>query len=61
MAGQPSPNVYIVAGPNGAGKSSFARLFLPEYADCLDRSALRIERREARGDQVGVDELPSLC
>lgn len=30
------PNVFIVAGSNGAGKSTFARLFLPDYADCKE-------------------------
>jgi len=29
-----SPNVYIIAGPNGVGKTTFARKFLPTYADC---------------------------
>jgi predicted ABC-type ATPase len=29
-----NPNVYIVAGPNGVGKTTFAREFLPNYADC---------------------------
>ena len=29
-----SPNVYIIAGPNGIGKTTFARQFLPYYADC---------------------------
>ena len=29
-----SPNLYIVAGPNGVGKTTFAREFLPNYADC---------------------------
>jgi len=29
-----SRNVYIIAGPNGVGKTTFAREFLPEYADC---------------------------
>jgi predicted ABC-type ATPase len=28
------PNVYIIAGPNGVGKTTFAREFLPNYADC---------------------------
>ncbi len=28
------PNVYIIAGPNGVGKTTFAREFLPHYADC---------------------------
>lgn len=28
------PNLYIVAGPNGVGKTTFARKFLPRYADC---------------------------
>lgn len=30
------PCLYVVAGPNGSGKSTFARLFLPEYADCRE-------------------------
>ena len=30
------PNLYVVAGANGAGKSTFARLFLPDYADCRE-------------------------
>ncbi len=29
-------NVYIIAGPNGSGKTTFAGLFLPEYANCLN-------------------------
>jgi predicted ABC-type ATPase len=29
-----SKNVYIIAGPNGVGKTTFAREFLPRYADC---------------------------
>jgi len=29
-----SAALYIIAGPNGAGKTSFAREFLPYYADC---------------------------
>jgi len=29
-----SPQVYIIAGPNGVGKTTFARQFLPNYADC---------------------------
>jgi len=28
------PSVYIIAGPNGVGKTTFAREFLPYYADC---------------------------
>jgi predicted ABC-type ATPase len=28
------PNCYIVAGSNGAGKTTFAREFLPHYAQC---------------------------
>jgi predicted ABC-type ATPase len=26
--------LYIIAGPNGVGKTTFAREFLPDYADC---------------------------
>ena len=26
--------LYIIAGPHGAGKTTFAREFLPNYADC---------------------------
>ncbi len=29
-----APNVYIIAGPNGIGKTTFAREFLPHFADC---------------------------
>jgi predicted ABC-type ATPase len=29
-----NPNVYIIAGPNGVGKTTFAREFLPNYANC---------------------------
>lgn len=30
------PNLYILAGANGAGKSTFARLYLPDYAECRE-------------------------
>jgi predicted ABC-type ATPase len=29
-------NIYIIAGPNGVGKTTFARRFLPKYADCTN-------------------------
>jgi predicted ABC-type ATPase len=29
-----SPSLYIIAGPNGVGKTTFAREFLPNYANC---------------------------
>lgn len=29
-----SKSVYIIAGPNGSGKTTFAKTFLPEYAQC---------------------------
>ncbi len=29
-----SKNLYIIAGPNGSGKTTFARAFLPDYANC---------------------------
>lgn len=28
--------VYIIAGPNGSGKTTFAKLFLPDYVNCLN-------------------------
>jgi len=31
-----SPNLYIIAGPNGSGKTTFAKEFLPNYADCFE-------------------------
>jgi predicted ABC-type ATPase len=27
-------NIYIIAGANGSGKTTFAKTFLPEYAQC---------------------------
>jgi len=32
--GQDLRNLYIIAGPNGSGKTTFAKRFLPNYADC---------------------------
>src|SRR5712664_1931423 len=29
-----NPSLYVIAGPNGADKTTFAREFLPNYADC---------------------------
>jgi len=30
------PNLYIIGGPNGSGKTTFAKEFLPNYADCFE-------------------------
>lgn len=30
------PECYIIAGSNGAGKTTFAREFLPRYANCMN-------------------------
>ena len=27
-------NIYIISGPNGSGKTTFAKKFLPDYAEC---------------------------
>jgi hypothetical protein len=32
-----SPNLYVIARPNGTGKTTFAREFLPNYAECEKR------------------------
>ncbi len=29
-------SVYLIAGPNGSGKTTFAKEFLPNYADCTN-------------------------
>jgi len=29
-----SPSIYVIAGSNGVGKTTFAREFLPNYANC---------------------------
>ena len=31
-----SPNLYVIAGRNGAGKTTFAKQFLPNYAECRE-------------------------
>lgn len=30
------PTLYVIAGANGAGKTTFAREFLPKFADCRE-------------------------
>ena len=30
------PNIHIIGGPNGSGKTTFAKEFLPNYADCFE-------------------------
>jgi predicted ABC-type ATPase len=32
--GEGKPRIYVIAGPNRAGETTFAREFLPYYADC---------------------------
>jgi|APCry1669188910_1035180.scaffolds.fasta_scaffold156491_1 predicted ABC-type ATPase len=36
MPKKKSPNLYIIAGPNGVGKTTWAEVFLPEYAECIE-------------------------
>jgi ABC-type branched-subunit amino acid transport system ATPase component len=36
MVTEKNKHLYIVAGPNGSGKTTFARRFLPYYADCIN-------------------------
>ena len=36
MSKDAKPNLYIIAGPNGSGKTTFAKEFLPNYADCFE-------------------------
>src|SRR6266446_5288294 len=48
-----SPSIYIIAGPNGVGKTTFAREFLPNYANCrhfisADLIALALSRIKGR-------------
>ena len=55
-------NVYIIAGPNGSGKTTFAKLFLPVYANCsrfvnADLIALGLEPFEPRNAAIKAGKL----
>lgn len=63
------PECYIIAGSNGAGKTTFAREFLPRYANCVNfinpdliaggLSPFEPERAMARAGRLVLEEIES--
>ena len=64
------PLLYIIAGPNGSGKTTFARKFLPDYANCLEfvnvdliaggLSPFDPERAALRAGRIMLEQIHSL-
>ena len=54
--------LYIIAGPNGVGKTTFAREFLPKYADCKNfiNADLIAEVCGPKPHKTGCHKLPKI-
>jgi predicted ABC-type ATPase len=62
--------LYVIAGPNGTGKTTFAKTFLPKYADCRNfinadliaegLSPFSPEAAAMRAGRLVLDEIASL-
>lgn len=65
------PNLYIIGGPNGSGKTTFAKEFLPNYADCFEfvnadliasgLSPFKPEREAIKAGRLMLEKMHSLA